>query len=121
MPTLYERRIRRVINRIRREHDLVPVRFDRAANEIAAAWASRLKREGAFYHNDMGAVLDHCGAQVAGEILGRGEVGPKAFGRLWLASPPHRHVMLNPVYRRVGVAVVQTELGHLVVVNFIRR
>jgi uncharacterized protein YkwD len=121
MPSLYEWRVRRVINRHRREHGLEPVRFDRQANLAALAWAHYLTAHDAFQHQDMQRIIDITGARAAGEMLGRGDVTPRAFGRLWLHSPPHRRVMLNPVYRGVGIAAVPTEHGRLVVVNFIRR
>lgn len=121
MPTLYERRVRRVINRHRQERGLVPVRFDRQANLAARSWAIHLRDTGLFIHQDMRRVHTIADAWAAGEMLGRGDVSAQQFGQLWLASPPHRKVMLNPIYRGVGIAALSTKQGHLVVVNLIRR
>ena len=60
-------------------------------------------------------------AATYAEMLGRGMVSAHQFGDLWLASRAHRKVMLNPVYRRIGVAAVDTPHGRLVVVNMVRR
>ena len=121
MPTLYERRVRRQINRLRDEHDLTPVRFDDRANAVARRWALHLQATGEFVHQSMAVVLDDCGATYAGEILGRGDVGPAGFADLWLHSPAHRQVMLNGVYRRVGISALRIPYGRVVVVDFICR
>lgn len=121
MASLFERRVRRAINRHRADHDLAPVYFDRRANQSARIWAGHLKQIGLLVHQDPDRISRIAGAQAAGEVLGRGDVAAEQFGHLWLASPAHRAVMLNPTFRGVGIAAVPTVHGRLVVVNLVRR
>jgi|tagenome__1003787_1003787.scaffolds.fasta_scaffold20656515_2 uncharacterized protein YkwD len=97
----------RVINAVRAHYGLHGVRISRgmsvgadrhslfmARHRVAThgAWASRVSR--------------YAHSRTIGEVIawisGRGQAGRVV--RMWLNSPPHRAVLLNGRYRRVGIA-----------------
>jgi uncharacterized protein YkwD len=97
----------RVINAVRAHYGLPGVRISGAMSVGAdkhslfmarhrvathGAWASRVSR--------------YAHSRTVGEVIawmsGRGQAGRVV--RMWLNSPPHRAVLLNGRYRRIGIA-----------------
>jgi uncharacterized protein YkwD len=109
-----------LINAQRRAHGLASVRSDALLRRAALRHSSDMVKRRYFEHTSLDgrsfvsrirAVGYFQSARFwrAGENLGWG-VGanstPRAIVRAWMMSPPHRHVILTPGFRNVGVGVV---------------
>lgn len=120
-PSTYESRVQRLINNRREAHDVGPLSFASCTDNVAERWSSYLAQNDQFYHQDMGAILARCDAAYAGETLGRGAISPRTLVRMWMQSPPHRHVLLSPDSRRIGIGAKPDAYGRWVVAaNFMR-
>jgi uncharacterized protein YkwD len=108
-----------LINRLRREHGLRPLRANRALSIVAASQAKSMVL-GDYFADDrpsgrtpmsLVAVTRYRRptARIAvGENIAWGtgsETTPARIVAAWLASPPHREVMLSAGYRDAGVSV----------------
>lgn len=112
------------VNAARASHGLRKIRkFDACTDTMAEKWGNRIARTGVLEHRDQHEVLRHCRASWAGEALVRGEgLTPGVMVELWLASPPHRKILLSPRARNAGVAITQDPQGRTVgVLNLVRR
>lgn len=120
-PSTYESRVQRLINNRRQAHNVGSLSFASCADDVAERWSSYLASDDLFFHQDMGDVLDRCNAMYAGETLGRGAISPRTLVRMWMQSPPHRHVLLSPDSRRIGIGAKPDAYGRWVIAaNFIR-
>jgi uncharacterized protein YkwD len=104
------------MNSVRTGHGLAPLRVDLRLLRAARGHSADMMSHHYFAHG-----------AVAGRVLAQGARGP-VFGEdlawgtavtaqwvvdQWLASPPHRAVLLRPGFRRVGVGItVGTFAGH---------
>ena len=97
--------------------------YDVCTDALAEQWGARIARTGVLEHRDQGEVVRRCRRAWAGEVLVRGEgLTPELMVELWLASPEHREILLNPGARRAGVAVTQDAQGRVVgVLDLVRR
>ena len=96
--------------------------FDVCTDQLAEEWGQRIARTGLFEHRDQNEVIRKCNNSWAGETLVRG-VGltPDVMVDLWLDSPGHREILLNPRARRAGVSIEQDSQGRVIgVVNLVR-
>ncbi len=110
------------INQARANNGLRKIwNFDVCTDELSEEWGARIARTGLFEHRDQNEVVRRCNNSWAGEILVRGTgLTPAAMVELWLNSPGHREILLNPRARRAGVAVLQDSEGRMVgVVNLV--
>lgn len=96
--------------------------FDVCTDGLAEQWGSRIARTGVLAHRDQSEVIRRCRHAWAGETLVRGTaLTPDEMVRLWLDSPDHRAILLNPDARRAGVAITEDPYGRVVgVVNLVR-
>ena len=115
----------RAVNAARVEHGVPPVRADHRLARAARAHSADMVAHHYFAHESLSG--EHPYERVArtgwlqgrerwwvGEDLawGRARDGrPSAIVAAWLASPPHRRVMLRPRYRYVGIGVVRGTPG----------
>jgi uncharacterized protein YkwD len=98
------------INAARASHGSGSVALD--VNLITAArfHSDDMVRRGFFAHGPFAGRLRHFGMKdgYVGEDLGwtakAGSAVPDLLA-MWLKSPLHRHVLLNPRYRRIGIGV----------------
>lgn len=97
--------------------------YDVCTDDLAEQWGARIARTGVLEHRDQGEVVRRCRRAWAGEVLVRGEgLTPELMVELWLASPEHREILLNPGARRAGVAFTQDAQGRTVgVLDLVRR
>jgi len=117
----YERRVQRLVNRRRANHDLRRLRLADCPETTSKRWSRHLAEENEFYHQSMTSVLEKCDAVYAGETLGRGTMRPRKLVRMWMQSPSHRAVLLSGKSRRIGVgASVMSDGRRVVTANFIR-
>ena len=98
----YEGTVHHGINDVRRPDAW----FGRCVDQQAEKWARHMAATRSFHHSDIRATLRQCNARWVGEIIGWGLWSPHDIIQAWLHSPTHRSVMLNRVYRRMGVASV---------------
>lgn len=107
-PTRVESETLRLINVVRAEKGLEPVRLDLQLWRAARSHTGDMLRRGYFAH---GATTDRLaryihGAGVVGETLAWGSgtcKSPASTVRSWLDSPTHRALLLDPDFRYVGV------------------
>ncbi|HEX5147299.1 MAG TPA: CAP domain-containing protein [Conexibacter sp.] len=100
----------RQLNRVRAAHHLPAVREDGGMDRAAAGHSRDMARRGYFAHGSWpGRVMAAArSARSVGEVIGwqvRLGPGAEAAGmvRMWLGSPPHRHVLLHGGFNRVGI------------------
>lgn len=116
----FARAMLRELNRMRAAHHLPALREDRSMDRGAAGHSRDMARHGYFAHGAWpGRVMAAAGsARSIGEVIGcRVTSDPgseaRAMVREWLGSPPHRRVLLDGAFRRVGVGrATATHAGH---------
>ncbi|GIU99739.1 MAG: hypothetical protein KatS3mg014_1355 [Actinomycetota bacterium] len=100
----------RIINRVRDNHDLRPLRLNLRLSEDAKAHTRRMIRRGELFDPPNLAELlepyrwDDLGADAVGcdETL-------NAVVRRWLEDEPHREIVLHPALRRAGIGVIRVD------------
>jgi uncharacterized protein YkwD len=108
-----------VVNGVRRSHHLKPFRMNAALRSIASGQSNAMLIGG--YFGDDGLSGRTPLQRVAASSYGRhsrrlsvsqniawgqaGQSTPIAIVRAWMASPPHRRILLAPGYRDVGIGV----------------
>lgn len=111
----------REINRVRRAHRLKAVKLVAPLATVARRHSSLMLKHDALTHSSFDGSSFSTRLARAGKRRSYGEtlawvpdgshVNAKALLKLWLASAPHRHVLLNGKLRRVGVGRVHGSLG----------
>jgi uncharacterized protein YkwD len=108
-----ERTVIRLINDVREQHGLAHVRASRALSRAADRHTSDMLRRDFFDHaSSDGTSFDrrvrrYVSARMVGETLAtlsQRHGGAATVVRMWMESPPHRAVLLNGGFRRIGVA-----------------
>ena len=114
-----ERKVVRLVNRIRARHGLRRLRAGRGLSRAASAHTGDMLGANYFGHpssngTPMGSrVRAYTRARWIGECVAAvtgGRTARRAV-RMWMASPPHRAVLLSPRARRVGVGKRRGSLG----------
>jgi uncharacterized protein YkwD len=109
-----------LIDRVRGAHHLLPLRPNRELQAVAVAQTYSMVRRDYFADNPptgltLGAriaasrYLAHAAKFSTAQNIGWGTVRDASPARMldaWMASPPHRQVILTAAYRDVGVGVV---------------
>ena len=110
----------RELNRMRAAHHLPALREDRHMDGGAASHSRDMARRRYFAHGAWpGRVMAAAGgARSIGEVIGwRVQSSPgaeaSAMVREWLGSPPHRRVLLNDDFSRIGIGrATSSQNGH---------
>jgi uncharacterized protein YkwD len=107
-----ERSFLAAVNAARARHSVPPVTVDAELVRAARAHSVEMVRTGAFRHGPFVRRVVRYGAHgpVVGEDLGWTTDDPAATGRIvswWLASPPHRSVLLRRSFKHVGIGVAR--------------
>jgi uncharacterized protein YkwD len=121
-------RLRHLVNEVRRDHHLIPLRESEELARVAHAHAEDMVRRRYFAHvNPDGAnPLDRVraagvsGFRMLAENLGTSnESGDRlrAIVRAWLDSPVHRENLLNPAFNTSGLAIARTHDDLTIVVQ----
>ncbi len=121
-------RMRHLVNELRREHHLVPLRESEQLAGVARAHAEDMASRGYFSHlNPAGEnPLDRTraagisGFRMLAENLGSSDVSGdrlRAIVAAWLDSPAHRENLLNPAFNTSGLAIARTLEGRTLVVQ----
>jgi uncharacterized protein YkwD len=130
--TRAETAIVREVNRVRRAHGLRAVRISGRLATLAENHSAAMLRHDALTHSSFDgssftARLSRAGRHRRyGETLAWAPSGSGAGARkivaLWMASPPHRHVLMNGALRQVGVGRVfgalGSQRGHAITADF---
>ena len=115
-----QRAMRCLVNFVRRQHGLAPVRASALLDRSAALRAEAIRSCSEFSHSPCGSPFVSVFAQV-GYWRGRVAVGenlawadlptssPRDTVAGWLASPPHRHILFTPSWRDGGIALLQAD------------
>ena len=121
----------RQINNARAAHGLVAVKPSRKLAAAAGTHSGELLRTGRFSHIALdGSTVVQRLARVArgpvGEVIAwNSRRSSKAVVNQWLRSPPHRAVLLDWRFRRIGVGAARGQRGPrsgvLVTADFARR
>jgi uncharacterized protein YkwD len=110
--TPLERRVVRLVNAVRIDHGLRRLYFSRRLSRAARTHSADMSRRGFFSHVSSDGTPMHMRvrsfypARTVGEALAaiRGRRGAASTAvRLWMASPPHRAILLGTSFRRMGV------------------
>jgi uncharacterized protein YkwD len=105
-----ERALLRRINAVRAAHNLRPVHMRKALNAIAVSHTLYIARIGQLDHNSADGTsattrIRHAmRVREAGETLACGSSVTQLV-RLWMNSPPHRAILLDPQMRYIGVGI----------------
>ena len=102
----------KTINEIRRAHGLAKLRPSFSLFVSSKLYARRMMRSDYFGHQARIPVASRF--RAAGETLAwhRGwRLSPRRTVRRWMASPPHRAVLLSSRYTRVGVGRARGRFG----------
>jgi uncharacterized protein YkwD len=110
------------LNRVRREHGLVPLRLSAALSAAAREHSRSMAVKGYFSHDSADGSsfwerIKRFYTQHGYRFWSVGEnllwsspdVDPAEAVKLWLASPPHRKDLLTPAWREIGVAAVHAD------------
>jgi uncharacterized protein YkwD len=109
------------LNRIRAEHHLQPLTLSPSLSKAAMAHTQEMVAKGYFAHNSADGQpfwkrietfypQGKFGYWSVGENLfwTSGTTTAAAGMKAWMASPPHRHNILDPSWRQIGIATVSS-------------
>lgn len=113
----FEQRVLTLINQERAKVGAPALSASSSLTQLARYHSRDMASKGIFSHT--GSAGDTFGERIswgcdrysfAGEIIAAGYGNPEGVIQGWLSSPPHKGIMLDPVYRMAGVgyAVSQT-------------
>jgi uncharacterized protein YkwD len=103
------------LNQDRAQGGLARLRADagltRAAFQHAAQMAAQDQMSHSGYVNDVNS--QGVNWQGLGEVLGTNSPSPdaSAINRLWMQSPEHRPIILDPQYKAIGIGWAQSDTG----------
>lgn len=110
------------INALRKKHGLRPLKVTRSLGKAARAHARSMARKGYFSHTSANGTVfwkriqkwygsaGYKKWQVGENLLWASpDVTPKRAVEMWLDSPPHRAVLLNPAWRQIGLQAVRAK------------
>jgi len=108
-----ERVVFNLLNDIRRDHKLPPFTFSAALRASAREHSSDMLARQYFEHNAPNETFDHrirrhLNSSLVGENIawGTGSYGTaEGIVKLWMHSPPHRHIILMGSLHRVGLGI----------------
>jgi uncharacterized protein YkwD len=104
------------VNSVRAIHLLPKLSVDRCLRRAAIAHSLDMLRRDYFGHADFAARMwrFHVRGHVFGENLAysSGLASARVTVSEWLASPPHRAILLDPKLRRIGVATPVGAFGN---------
>ena len=102
----------RATNAARAEHDRKALRVSDCLRRFAVKQAEAMAAAGSIFHQDLGAVMDGCGLNTAGENVAVGyPTGRSVVRQGWMNSAGHRANILSRSFRLVAVAARRGEGG----------
>jgi uncharacterized protein YkwD len=107
----YEDQARSVTNDVRADHDLRRFRKGTCVQRFAERQAHRMARQERMRHQKLGPVMRRCNLSTAGENVAYGYPTGRAVVRAWMRSEGHRHNILDPRFRLLGMAAARDDDG----------
>ncbi len=111
--TVLEDQVLQLVNLERAAHGFAPVVLNDRLNEIAAEYACLMIMEDFFSHTDpttgrgpgRRAIAGMYPFYAVGENLAAGQQTAAEAMKLWMDSPAHRDIILDPRWKELGIAV----------------
>ncbi len=108
-----EDQVLQLVNLERAAHGLAPVVLNAKLNGIAADYACLMIAESFFSHKDPitgrgpgeRAIAGKYRFYAVGENLAAGQETAAEVMKLWMESPSHREIILDPKWKEIGLAV----------------
>lgn len=107
----YQNQARAVTNNNRDNHDLTELRKGDCVQMFARRQARRMANQDRMFHQDLAVVLKACGLTSVGENVAAGYATGREAVRAWMDSPLHRANILEPGFRKLGMAVRRSADG----------
>lgn len=104
MEARYAAQAHAATNAHRADTGLVKLKKNDCLKKYAVRQAKRMASKRRMFHQDLGPILNTCGASLVGENVGYGYRSGKAVVAAWMRSPSHRANILQPKYRLMAVA-----------------
>lgn len=103
------------VNTIRAKNGLRQLKLNVClTDEVAQPWAVRMARTGEFRHRAINSVRSACPKNGwVGENIAYGYANAKAVMKAWMHSPGHRHNILRPQFRRIGLGISTDKNGRI--------
>ena len=107
-----------LVNDARIENNLNPLIADQKLMELAGSRCNDMTARNYFSHYTPEGKRVRCG-----EILGRSncKATPEMFLGAWLNSQPHNKVILNPIYKNIGIGIIDNNGIRIVTIIFSSR
>jgi uncharacterized protein YkwD len=115
--------ILRAVNSARARQHLPALHTSRGLARAAAAWSAQMAATGSMSHGAFASRISHyVRSRSYGENLAYtvGRCGGRTVVHMWLASSPHRHIMLSHRFRRAGVGIARAGSVCFVTADFAR-
>ena len=111
--TTSEQQVISLINQIRAQHNLTPLTADRQLRNAARAHSTDMLKRAFFDHNSPNETWDarvarFLKAPLTGENIAMGSgtyAAPTSIVKQWMASPPHRAMILTAAFKRIGLGL----------------
>jgi uncharacterized protein YkwD len=115
-----ERAILRAMNKVRAQNGLSSLRVDSALARAADAHSAAMLRSGVFSHGSVHARLRrYTKKRDVGETLAwLSRCNSRKVVQMWLNSAAHRHILLSPKFRNVGVGKRSSSARCMVTADF---
>ena len=107
----YESQARSVTNNNRVNHDLAQLKRGQCVQKFAIRQARRMANQDRMFHQDLSVVLRTCGLTSVGENVAAGYATGRDAVKAWMNSPLHRANILEPSFRKLGLAVRRSADG----------
>ena len=107
----YQHQARAVTNNNRANHDLAKLQKGECVQKYARRQARKMANQDRMFHQDLGVVLNKCGLTGVAENVAAGYPTGRAAVKAWMNSPGHRANLLEPSYRKLGMAVRRSDDG----------
>lgn len=119
-----EQQMARLVNELRAELGLEPVRHHAGLRRVARDWSAQMPEDGPFGHNPDWIDLYPLGWHLYGENVAREYVAGTVAEAVQAAfeglrdSPPHYSNMINPSFTDIGVGIAVGERKIMITQNF---
>jgi uncharacterized protein YkwD len=109
----WERKVVALTNARRKAHGVKPLKMASCPRHFAAPWARHMARTATMVHHSSLSPLFGClkAPHAAGENIAEGFETPREVVRAWMSDKGHRDNILNPAFRRIGVAGARVDRG----------
>ena len=109
----YARQATVATNANRAQEGLAALRTGKCLRRVAVRQATLMAQREQLFHQDLGAVIENCHLNTAGENVAYGYPnGRSVVNDGWMRSEGHRANILSPSFRIIGIGARQGHDGH---------